>query len=206
MIRRTPPLVAVLLAALVVVVAACSSDSTSESKKKSDDASNASSTTRAPAPTVLEILVTNDDGVAAPGIDVVAHALAELDGVKVTVVAPAANQSGSGSKTTPGTLSRDRAEHRGRHERDGRQRIPRRRGELRPRHDGPRAGRRRLGDQRRSEPGGDHRRLGHRRRSQDRGRTRGSRPSRRARGAATRRSTRSGPPSCSPGSTPIGTS
>lgn len=52
----------------------------------------------------FRILVTNDDGVAAPGIDALVEGLRKLPGVKVTVVAPAENQSGSGSKTTPGQL------------------------------------------------------------------------------------------------------
>lgn len=54
---------------------------------------------------VLHILVTNDDGFDAPGIDIVAAALTKLPHVKVTVVAPATNKSGTGSSTTPGTLT-----------------------------------------------------------------------------------------------------
>ncbi|MGH9032116.1 MAG: 5'/3'-nucleotidase SurE [Acidimicrobiia bacterium] len=53
----------------------------------------------------LRVLVTNDDGVAAAGIDVLVEALRELRRVKVTVVAPAENQSGKGDATTPGVLS-----------------------------------------------------------------------------------------------------
>lgn len=52
----------------------------------------------------FQILVTNDDGVGAPGIDALVEGLREVKGVKVTVISPAENQSGSGSKTTPGTL------------------------------------------------------------------------------------------------------
>jgi len=52
----------------------------------------------------LTILVTNDDGYNAPGINAVVQALRTLPKVKVVVVAPATNESGSGSKTTPGTL------------------------------------------------------------------------------------------------------
>jgi 5'-nucleotidase len=51
------------------------------------------------------ILVTNDDGVAAPGIDALARRLSALPGVTVRVVAPAGNRSGSGGKTTPGALT-----------------------------------------------------------------------------------------------------
>jgi 5'-nucleotidase len=56
-------------------------------------------------PRPLEILVTNDDGYAATGIDAVVEALRMLPGVNVTVVAPATNQSGAGDKTTPGGVT-----------------------------------------------------------------------------------------------------
>jgi 5'-nucleotidase len=52
----------------------------------------------------IRVLVTNDDGYAAPGIDKVVQALRKMPNVKVIVVAPLKNQSGSGSKTTKGTL------------------------------------------------------------------------------------------------------
>lgn len=57
-----------------------------------------------PAPT-LTILVTNDDGVSAPGINATVQALTALPHTKVTVVAPATNQSGTGAKVTGGTLT-----------------------------------------------------------------------------------------------------
>lgn len=52
----------------------------------------------------LRVLVSNDDGVKAPGIDALVKGLRKLPDVKVTVVAPAENQSGSGGKTTSGAL------------------------------------------------------------------------------------------------------
>lgn len=52
----------------------------------------------------LRILVSNDDGVKAPGIDALVKGLRKLPKVRVTVVAPAENQSGAGGKTTKGTL------------------------------------------------------------------------------------------------------
>jgi len=63
-------------------------------------ASTASSTTQHRD---LQVLVTNDDGVAAPGIDALVQALRAVPGVHVTVVAPATNQSGAGDaiSTTP---------------------------------------------------------------------------------------------------------
>ena len=61
--------------------------------------------TAAPKPPVLRVLVTNDDGVAAPGIDALVQGLRKLDRVQVTVVAPATNQSGTSDMTTPGPLT-----------------------------------------------------------------------------------------------------
>jgi 5'-nucleotidase len=51
----------------------------------------------------LRIMVTNDDGVGAPGIAAVVDALQNLKNVEVRVVAPATNQSGTGGNfsTTP---------------------------------------------------------------------------------------------------------
>ena len=59
----------------------------------------------APKPATLRVLVTNDDGVAAPGIDALVQGLRKLDRVQVTVVAPADNKSGTSDMTTPGTLT-----------------------------------------------------------------------------------------------------
>ncbi len=54
--------------------------------------------------TTLRVLVTNDDGVGAPGIDAVVEALRKEPDVEVTVVAPATNQSGTGGKTSTGPV------------------------------------------------------------------------------------------------------
>ncbi|HEY3096855.1 MAG TPA: 5'/3'-nucleotidase SurE [Acidimicrobiia bacterium] len=59
----------------------------------------------APKPATLRVLVTNDDGVGAPGIDALVLGLRKLERVRVTVVAPATNQSGQSDKTTPGPLT-----------------------------------------------------------------------------------------------------
>jgi 5'-nucleotidase len=59
-------------------------------------------TTTHPNPT--EILVTNDDGYNAEGIDAVVEALRDDTSVHLTVSAPATNQSGSGDRTSPGPL------------------------------------------------------------------------------------------------------
>lgn len=64
------------------------------------------STTEAPVVEEdLQILVTNDDGVGAEGIDTLVVALEGVGGVEVTVVAPAAQQSGTGGKVTEGPLT-----------------------------------------------------------------------------------------------------
>jgi 5'/3'-nucleotidase SurE len=49
----------------------------------------------------LRVLVTNDDGVKAPGIDVLVEALRKVPGVAVTVVAPAENQSSTSDHANP---------------------------------------------------------------------------------------------------------
>jgi 5'-nucleotidase len=55
----------------------------------------------------LRVLVTNDDGVGAPGIDAVVQQLIQNPDLEVTVVAPLTNQSGSGDtfSTTPLAIS-----------------------------------------------------------------------------------------------------
>lgn len=78
-----------LLAAALVLLSACSaSDSDSP----------------APAAPPLDILLTNDDGWDAEGITVMYDALVAR-GHRVTLVGPAANQSGAGMSTTPGPLA-----------------------------------------------------------------------------------------------------
>ena len=71
-----------------------------------DDDKRSSTTSAETAPTrPLRILVTNDDGYAATGIDVVTQALDALPDVELTIVAPATDKSGTGSQTTEGTLT-----------------------------------------------------------------------------------------------------
>jgi 5'-nucleotidase len=55
------------------------------------------------------VLVTNDDGVSAPGIDAVVTKLRMLPGITVRVVAPADNESGTGGRTTEGQLQHQAA-------------------------------------------------------------------------------------------------
>ncbi len=87
-----------LLLAGPLALAACSSSPSSDT----------TTTGTAPsADSTLSIMVTNDDGVGAPGINAVVQGLRTLPHTTVTVVAPLTNQSGTGGKTTPasaGTL------------------------------------------------------------------------------------------------------
>ena len=53
----------------------------------------------------MRVLVTNDDGVKARGIDVLVEALRKLANVEVTVVAPAQNRSGTSDRSTPDPAS-----------------------------------------------------------------------------------------------------
>jgi 5'-nucleotidase len=96
------------VSALTVALAAgagCGGDEDDEATPQSGDRET---TTTAPAEP-LEILVTNDDGVAAEGIDVLVTALTGLENVEVTVVAPATQQSGTGGNVTEGPLTTNEA-------------------------------------------------------------------------------------------------
>jgi len=95
-----------------LVFSSCSSDSDSPATSAIDSTVQVAESApvadsvadEAAASEPFMILVTNDDGVQADGLDVVVNALLELDDVIVTVVAPAENQSGSGGKVTDGPL------------------------------------------------------------------------------------------------------
>lgn len=97
-----------LLAGALVAGAGCSSSGGSSATTAADGSATTvaairSGTTQPSRP--LRILVTNDDGVAAPGIDAVTAGLKALPGTEVVVVAPATNQSGTGGKTTAGEVA-----------------------------------------------------------------------------------------------------
>jgi 5'-nucleotidase len=101
--------VIVAVAALAIVAASCGSSSDSASKKSSATttaASDHTSTTASkPASKTLTILVSNDDGFNAPGIDALVTALAKLPATKLEVAAPSTDKSGTGGKSTPGALT-----------------------------------------------------------------------------------------------------
>jgi 5'-nucleotidase len=92
--RTNGGLAAVTALACVGALAGCSSGKVA----------SVSTPTIPPSERTLSILVTNDDGVGAPGINAVVQGLLALPHTKVTVVAPLTNQSGTGGKTTPGSL------------------------------------------------------------------------------------------------------
>jgi len=96
--------VLVSVAVAVVFVSGCGSDSESAGDPATTTA-GAVTTTEAPPTEPVRVLVTNDDGIGAEGIAAISDALAALEGVEVTVVAPLENQSGSGGKTTTGELA-----------------------------------------------------------------------------------------------------
>jgi len=94
---------------LAVTMAACGSSGGSEA---AGDTATTAVTTTAAADTAtttatkpLRILVTNDDGVTAPGIDTIVKALQTVPDATITVVAPKDQQSGQGGKTTAGPLT-----------------------------------------------------------------------------------------------------
>ena len=120
-------------------------------------------------PTTITVLVTNDDGVSAPGIDALVQALRTSKNTKVVVVAPATNQTSTGGKTTPGTLT-DRAGDDGERVRgDGGAGLSGRHRHRRPRPARREAERGDVGHQRRPELGPITAPLGHHRCRQDGG-------------------------------------
>ena len=108
----------VSVAALALVLGGCGGsdepvtrDAITTTTAAASTTSMATTSTEAPAESEpLQILVTNDDGYAAEGIDALVRGLSTLDGVVVTVVAPLTNQSGTGGKTTEGQLDTSEVE------------------------------------------------------------------------------------------------
>jgi 5'-nucleotidase len=90
--------------ALLLPLAACSSDGSEGAEAPAPDTEEEATTTEAEAAEPLEILVSNDDGYGAEGIDALVEGLLTLDDVEVTVVAPLEQQSGTGGSETEGPL------------------------------------------------------------------------------------------------------
>ena len=91
------------MTALVLLGAACGGSDDDASKETTTSTTEGPPSSPKPQDPI-DILVTNDDGVASEGISVVTTALRSMESVKITVVAPATQQSGTGGKTTPGEL------------------------------------------------------------------------------------------------------
>ena len=87
------------------ILGACGSSGSEDGAPSTTEAEAAATTTTAPEVEPLQILVGNDDGYAAEGIDTLVTALQTLDDVEITVVAPLEQQSGQGGKTTEGELA-----------------------------------------------------------------------------------------------------
>lgn len=96
-------LAAPLLVGLVALPSACGGSKPSSAPAPTATGATAPGAT-SPAPGGTVILVTNDDGVSAPGLDTLVQRLRQLPDVSVQVVAPASNESGTGGRTTSGTL------------------------------------------------------------------------------------------------------
>jgi 5'-nucleotidase len=99
-VRRRGVVVALVCVAALVASACSSDDSAAPAAPAAASGDTTSTTVAASGP--LKILVSNDDGVDGPGLDLLVEALATIDDVELTVVAPATNQSGTSDKTTPG--------------------------------------------------------------------------------------------------------
>jgi hypothetical protein len=115
--RRLSFLVMTLVLPVALLAGCSSSDDTATEfttdvpTTPGDSTSTTSTTSTTPTTSTTEptpaltILVTNDDGIGAPGIDALVTALSALPDVEIVVVAPAENQSGSSDKTTDGEVT-----------------------------------------------------------------------------------------------------
>lgn len=97
--------VTLAVVAALLPLAACGSDGSESSAPEPEETVTEETTTTVAEADPLQILVSNDDGYAAEGIDALVEGLLTLDGVEVTVVAPLEQQSGTGGKSTAGELA-----------------------------------------------------------------------------------------------------
>lgn len=120
--RRRPPALRTLavpavLALVLTAVVGCSNDSDDSATASTDATDQASTAPPVDDQTTIEdeqadeaasrplrVLVSNDDGFDAPGIDAVVRALAGMSNIEVVVAAPATQQSGKGSTVTEGEV------------------------------------------------------------------------------------------------------
>ena len=100
---RHHPILTLIVAALFVLLAACSDDGGDDGASGDGGNDTDPSSSQPQEPEELRVLVTNDDGVAAAGIDALVTALEEEPALEVIVIAPAGDRSGTGGNTTPGS-------------------------------------------------------------------------------------------------------
>jgi 5'-nucleotidase len=112
--RRLRIVAAACAAALALGATACGDDDDGAAPQ-SGERETTTTVEEAPAEPIV-VLVTNDDGVAAEGIDTLVEALALVEGVEITVVAPADQQSGQGGNETEGPVHSNEAATAGGHE------------------------------------------------------------------------------------------
>ena len=97
--------VATVVALALLVVSGCSDSDDDGGAKETTSTTEAKGPPASPTPQrQLQVLVTNDDGYQAEGIDTVVNSLRSIENVKVTVVAPKDQRSGTGGSSTEGDL------------------------------------------------------------------------------------------------------
>lgn len=102
--KITRVLFLIVAVAMTTIGAAACSSSDDAASGSSGSTSTSNPTTSNPTKK-LTILVSNDDGYSAPGIDALVQALVALPDTEVVVSAPATQQSGKGSAVTDGDLT-----------------------------------------------------------------------------------------------------
>jgi 5'-nucleotidase len=86
--------------AATLLLAACSDDTNGAADGTGDEVPDDEPAIVDEEPEALRILVTNDDGIDAPGIDSVVEGLKTLPDVELVIVAPAEDQSATGDQTS----------------------------------------------------------------------------------------------------------
>ena len=102
--RWPTALAAGTVALALVATAACGGDD-DEGAGAAGGGDRPEATAGPAEPAPIEVLVTNDDGFAAEGIDTLVEALRDEPAVELTVVAPATQQSGTGGQETAGEVA-----------------------------------------------------------------------------------------------------
>ncbi|MGH9025130.1 MAG: 5'/3'-nucleotidase SurE [Acidimicrobiia bacterium] len=101
-----------VIAALAVPFAACSDDGSDSGESITDGGlPDTGSPKTGDTAEPFTILVSNDDGVGAEGIDLLVEGLRRLP-AEVIVYAPATNQTGAGNRTSPGPVAQSDRETR----------------------------------------------------------------------------------------------